>query len=336
METIPATPTRIPRNASPMPHGQSPKHTRKARKKPDLATEGTPKTRSLEKKPGASSSPAAPPGFEGSVRIQKLLAGAGLGSRRDVEQFLVDERVTVNRRVAKLGERADPGLDDIRLDGERLIRERPSYWIVNKPRGVVTTVRDDEGRRTVMDLLPRKIERVFPVGRLDKETSGLLLLTNDGDAAHALLHPSLRNEREYRVNVKGAIDTQAIARLEKGVTLEEGRAAPTRVSGVRFDSDTGTSEFSLTLVEGRKRQIRRSLLILGFPVRRLVRIRMGPLRLGRLPVGEARPLRAEERRALLAHVVMLRSAEEPKKKTGKKPLSGGFQRTVSSRKGTRT
>jgi 23S rRNA pseudouridine2605 synthase len=291
--------------------------------------------RKVQKKQAGQSSLASPVAFEGSVRLQKLLAGAGFGSRRDVEQFLVEERVTVNGRVAKLGERADPGVDDIRLDGERLLRERPSYWILNKPRGVVTTVRDDEGRRTVIDLLPTRIERVFPVGRLDKETSGLLLLTNDGDTAHALLHPSLRNEREYRVNVKGAIDERAIARLEKGVTLEEGRAAPTHVSGVRFDSDTGTSHFSLTLVEGRKRQIRRSLLILGFPVRRLVRIRMGPLRLGRLAVGEARPLRAEERRALLAHVAMLRSGEEPGKKRERKSASRRPQRTANSRKGTR-
>lgn len=274
-------------------------------------------------------------GSTGPVRLQKLLAGAGFGSRRDVEQFMVEQRVTVNGRVANLGDRADPRVDDIRLDGERLLREKPSYWLVNKPRGVVTTVRDDEGRRTVIDLLPRNVGRVFPVGRLDRETSGLLLLTNDGDTAHALLHPSLGNEREYKVNVKGEIDERAIERLQKGVPLEEGRTAPGRVSGVRFDSDSGTSSFSLVLVEGRKRQIRRSLLILGFPVRRLVRVRMGPLRLGRLAVGEARPLRAEERRALLAHVARLRNSDERPRKPMKKPASRRPQRTARSRKGTR-
>jgi 23S rRNA pseudouridine2605 synthase len=241
-----------------------------------------------------------------SVRLQKLLAGAGFGSRRDVEQFIIDQRVTVNGRTVSVGDRADPAVDDIRLDGERLLREKPSYWILNKPRGVVTTVRDDEGRKTVISLLPKNIGRLFPVGRLDRETSGLVLMTNDGDTAHALLHPSLGNEREYRVSVKGHIDAKAVGRLEKGVSLEDGRTSPGRVSNVRFDPDTGNSSFSLILMEGRKRQIRRSLLVLSFPVRRLVRVRMGPLRLGRLAVGQARPLRSEERRSLLAHAVKLR------------------------------
>lgn len=274
-------------------------------------------------------------GSGGSVRLQKLLAGAGFGSRRIVEQFMVEQRVTVNGRVANLGDRADPSVDDIRLDGERLLREKPSYWVINKPRGVITTVRDDEGRRTVLDLLPRNVGRLFPVGRLDRETSGLLLLTNDGDTAHALLHPSLGNEREYKVNVKGEIDERAVGRLQKGVPLEEGRTAPGRVSGIRFDSDSGTSSFSLVLVEGKKRQIRRSLLILGFPVRRLVRVRVGPLRLGRLAVGEARPLRAEERRALLAHVARLKGSDERPRKPIKKPASQRPQRTLRSRKGVR-
>jgi 23S rRNA pseudouridine2605 synthase len=317
-----------------MPHGKSPTHARKAKKKKAASARSTAKT--SPRKRGSAAAPAAGVLFEGSIRLQKLLASAGFGSRRDVEQFIVDERVTVNRRVAKIGDRADPGVDEIRVDGERLQRERPSYWIVNKPRGVVTTVRDDEGRRTVIDLLPKKIERVFPVGRLDRETSGLLLLTNDGDTAHALLHPSLGNEREYKVNVKREIDARTIERLEKGVQLEDGRSAPTRVRGLRFDSDSGTSSFSLTLVEGRKRQIRRTLLVLGFPVRRLVRVRMGPLRLGRLAVGEARPLRAEERRGLLAHVSMLRDPDRPASKaSGKSRAARGRQRAASSRKGTR-
>ncbi|MEM9176349.1 MAG: pseudouridine synthase [Myxococcota bacterium] len=245
----------------------------------------------------------------GAQRLQKLLASAGFGSRRDVERFLVEERVTVNGRVASLGDKADPLVDEIRVDGERLAREKPAYWIVNKPRGVITTVRDDEGRRTVMSLLPPKVERLFPVGRLDLETSGLLLMTNDGDLAHALLHPSLGNEREYRVNVKGELDAKAIARLERGVSLDEGKTAKAQVEDVRYDADSHTTSLSLTLVEGKKRQIRRSLLVLGFPVRRLVRVRMGPLRIGRLPVGEARPLRPEERRTLLEHVRRLRAGE---------------------------
>ena len=318
-----------------MPHGKSPKHQRKARKTTEAPTRMTSKAGVRKKTRTASAGGGGAVGPPGSVRLQKLLASAGFGSRRDVEQFMVEERVTVNGRVANLGDRADPSVDDIRLDGERLLREKPAYWIVNKPRGVITTVRDDEGRRTVIDLLPRNVGRLFPVGRLDRESSGLLLLTNDGDTTHALLHPSLGNEREYKVNVKGEIDERAIGRLQKGVPLEDGRTAPGRVSAVRFDSDSGTSTFLLVLGEGRKRQIRRSLLILGFPVRRLVRIRMGPLRLGRLAVGEARPLRAEERRTLLAHVAKLRAGSEGSRKPRKKRAAHRPQRGVSSKKGTR-
>jgi 23S rRNA pseudouridine2605 synthase len=332
--TIPTT--SAARIINTMAHGKSPKHTRKARKKASSPSRAKAKAKGLGAKRAAASSREQPAALlERSVRIQKLLAAAGFGSRRDVEQFIVDQRVTVNGRVAKLGDSADPAVDKIRLDGERLLREKPSYWILNKPRGVVTTVRDDEGRKTVIDLLPRKIERLFPVGRLDRETSGLLLMTNDGDTAHALLHPSLGNEREYRVNVKGRIDAKAVGRLEKGVSLEEGRTSPGRVSAVRFDTDSGNSSFTLVLMEGRKRQIRRSLLILGFPVRRLVRVRMGSLRLGRLPVGQARPLRAEERRALLAHVAKLREGASPSKKRGGRAKPQAAQRTASSKKGVR-
>lgn len=329
-----------------MPHGKSPRHVRKksgrvAPARTRGAAEGA--RPSEESQPGAGrgeahAAPTVGRRTESPVRLQKLLAAAGFGSRRDVEQYLVDERVTVNGRTARLGDRADPAVDEIRVDGERLNPERPEYWIVHKPRGVVTTVRDEAGRRTVMSLLPRSTGRLFPVGRLDRETTGLLLMTNDGDAAHVLLHPSLGNEREYRVSVKGELDKRAVTRLEKGVALEEGRTAPARLAGLRFDPDLGTSTFSLTLVEGRKRQIRRSLLILGFPVRRLVRVRMGPLRLGRLGVGEARPLRAEERRALMEHVERLRGASDATGRTrsgqGSAQKSGSpGQRAARSRKG---
>lgn len=304
-----------------MAHGKSPRHARRPKKasakRPARKSAARKAVDDAEEVPdappkrarGGAKSPAIASGG-GPVRLQKLLAAAGFGSRRDVEQFLLEERVTVNGQVAGLGDKADPLADQIRVDGERLARERPAYWIVNKPRGVITTVRDNEGRRTVMDLMPRSVGRVFPVGRLDLDTTGLLLMTNDGDTAHVLLHPSLGNEREYRVNVKGSLDRKAIGRLEKGVSLEEGRTAGARVSEVRYDPESATTSLTLTLVEGKKRQIRRSLLLLGFPVRRLARVRMGPLRIGRLAVGEARPLRSEERRALLEHVRKLRSGEQ--------------------------
>lgn len=314
-----------------MAHGQSPRHVRKAKPKvPARPTRETiakpapiPTPVKLERRLESTGEP---------VRLQRLLAGAGFGSRREVEALVSEGRVTVNGEIAELGGRARPGVDDIRLDGERVLSDRPVYWIVNKPRGVVTTVRDDSGRRTVLDLLPRKLGRVFPVGRLDVETQGLLLLTNDGETAFAMLHPSLGSEREYRVNVKGEIDAKAIARLEKGVNLEEGRTAPGRVRDVRVDPKTHTSTFTLTLIEGRNRQIRRSLLILGFPVRRLVRERVGPLRLGGLAIGEARPLDAEERTALLAHVARLKSAErEPRRATARKPRLGIQKSKLSGR-----
>lgn len=295
---------------------KSPRHTRKPKKARAPAPSARAKA-AARKKTGVSvasldSAPAAAiPGFDRSIRLQKLLASAGFGSRRDVEQYVTEERVTVNGRTATLGEKADPTVDDIRFDGERIANQRPAYWIVNKPRGVVTTMRDDGGRRTVVSLVPTNAGRLFPVGRLDKETSGLLLMTNDGDVTHALLHPSHGNEREYRVNVKGLLDAKGIKSLERGVTLEEGRTASVRVEDVRHDPESGTSSLSLTLVEGKKRQIRRSLLVLGFPVRRLVRVRMGPLRLGRLAVGEARALRSDERQALLEHVRRLRAGETP-------------------------
>lgn len=338
-----------------MAHGKSPTHKRRAKKKgaakprSRAAKDDTPSARSDASTKATRDSDATRPekgartrrprpdsALGGPQRLQKLLAAAGFGSRRDMEQFLVDGRVTVNGQTAGLGDRADPAVDEIRVDGEKLAKERPVYWLMNKPRGVLTTVRDDEGRRTVMDLLPRAVGRIFPVGRLDKETTGLLLMTNDGDTAHVLLHPSLGNEREYRVSVKGQLDAKAVSRLEKGVALEEGRTAPGRVSGLRYDSENEQSNFLLTLVEGRKRQIRRSLLILGFPVRRLARVRMGPLKLGRLAVGEARPLRSEERRELLAHVARLRGDAD---RAGPAPRRRGpkkvGQRSASAKKGAR-
>lgn len=306
-----------------MPHGRSPRHVRKAKPKAP-ARRSAPAPDMREARPLESS--AEP------LRLQRLLASAGFGSRREVEALIAEGRVTVNGAVAGLGDRARPASDDIRLDGERVLAERPVYWIVNKPQGVVTTVRDESGRRTVLDLLPPRVGRVFPVGRLDVETTGLLLLTNDGETAYAMLHPSLGNEREYRVSVKGAIDAKAIARLEKGIRLEEGRTAPGRVKDVRIDPKAGTSSFSLTLIEGRNRQIRRSLLVLGFPVRRLVRERMGPLRLGSLAVGEARPLTPDERRQLLAHVARLQRGEG-KPARPRRPRPARPQRTASARKG---
>jgi 23S rRNA pseudouridine2605 synthase len=249
---------------------------------------------------GARSAPAgALPA--GRSRLQKLLAATGIGSRRSCETLIRDGRVSVNGAVAQLGDSADPALDAVALDGEALRFAKPSYWILNKPKGVLTTLRDPEGRQTVAHLLPRGMERVFPVGRLDADTEGLVLLTNDGAVAQALLHPSLGSEREYDVVVRGELGDKALRRLERGVRLDDGVTAPARVTKLRADPDAGVTRLCLVLREGRRRQIRRSLLVVGHPVKRLVRVRLGPLRLGRLARGKARPLRGEEVAALRKH-----------------------------------
>jgi len=233
-----------------------------------------------------------------SVRLQKILAAAGVASRRRAEDLLREGRVSVNGRVAALGESADPDRDVVDVDGAPVEREPLAYWVVHKPRGVLTTVHDPEGRPTVLDLLPARGTRLFPVGRLDRNTEGLVLLTNDGRIAQTLLHPSHEVEREYRVTVSGRIAATSLERLAEGVMLEDGLTAPAQVGRATWRPASGTSRFTLTLIEGRKRQIRRALESLGHPVVALLRVRMGPLHLGNLPIGAARPLSPHERRSL--------------------------------------
>lgn len=235
------------------------------------------------------------------MRLQKLLAEAGVASRRKAEELIRAGRVCVNGVTASLGASADPESDEISLDGRPVVARRRVYWVLHKPRGVVTSTRDPEGRPTVLDLLPAETlgERLFPVGRLDLDSEGLLLLTNDGDVAQAMLHPSLGCEKEYRVTVRGRLSPATKRMLAAGIELDDGPMAPCRVGPVRYDPRTDASRFNLTLREGRKRQIRRALARCGHPVLRLIRIRMGPLRLGRLQPRQARALRAGERRVLL-------------------------------------
>jgi len=232
------------------------------------------------------------------VRLQRIIASAGLTSRRGAEKLLRAGRVTVNDRPASLGESADPDRDVVAVDGKPLHSDQPLYWMVNKPRGVLTTARDTHGRAIVTDLLPADLPRLFPVGRLDRDTEGLVLLTNDGDLAHVLLHPKFGSEREYRVTVRGRIDERALRRLSRGIRLDDGVTAPAKVGRCHHASARDESEFTLTLIEGRKRQIRRSLSALRHPVVALVRVRMGPLRLGSLAAGAARCLTPAEIRAL--------------------------------------
>ena len=227
-------------------------------------------------------------------RLQKVLAAAGLGSRRACEILIEEERVTVNGDVAVLGRRVDPETDRIEVDGVR-VPTRPGLvtYLLNKPRGVVTTASDPQGRPTVVELVPSE-PRVFPVGRLDTDTEGLLLLTNDGDLAHRLTHPSFGVEKEYLAQVEGSPSPAALRRLREGVELEDGRTAPAKATLV------APGVIGLVIHEGRNRQVRRMCEAVGHPVGRLVRTRIGPLAERRLKPGAWRVLDLEEVRALEA------------------------------------
>ena len=230
-----------------------------------------------------------------------MIAAAGIASRRGAEDLLRAGRVWVNGETAAVGDSVDTERDIVSVDGRPIHAEPRAYWLVHKPRGVLTTVRDTHGRRTVLDLLPDRSLRLFPVGRLDLDTEGLVLLTNDGELAHVLLHPSFGTEREYEVVVRGRISRETLRRLAAGVTLEDGPTAPATVANLRYRAEFDTSVFRLILIEGKKRQIRRALAFLGHPVTGLLRVRMGSLHLGTLAAGEARPLDDEEVSALAAH-----------------------------------
>jgi 23S rRNA pseudouridine2605 synthase len=229
-------------------------------------------------------------------RLQKVLARAGLGSRRASEELIAAGRVTVNGEVAVLGRRVDPDRDAVAVDGVPIAtRAGLVYYLLNKPARVVTTADDPEGRRTVLDLVPSE-PRVFPVGRLDWETEGLLILTNDGDLTQRLTHPSHGVEKEYLAEVDGVPSRGALRRLREGVDLDDGPTAPAHVQLVQDRGDHAA--LSIVVHEGRNRQVRRMCDAIGHPVRRLVRTRIGPVTDRRLAPGTWRELRPSEVRAL--------------------------------------
>lgn len=226
---------------------------------------------------------------QAGVRLQKFLAQAGVASRRSSEQLIVDGHVTINGRLAtELGVRVDPDRDDVRVDGRRIRPAARQWFALHKPRGFISTRSDPEGRRTLYELVPPPMRRLFYVGRLDYDSEGLVLLTNDGDTAHRLLHPRYGVEREYDVLLDRAIDDDALQQLRRGVTLEDGRA---RAHSARRK---GGNRVVLTLREGRKREVRRMFSELGYDVQRLRRVRYGPIRLDDLPTGEWRALEPRE------------------------------------------
>jgi len=229
-------------------------------------------------------------------RLQKVLARAGLGSRRVCEEFIADGRVSVNGEVAQLGRRVRIDHDSVALDGVPVIvRDDLVYYLLNKPTGYVSTASDPEGRPTVVELVP-ETPRVFPVGRLDYDTEGLLLLTNDGDLTQLLTHPSFGVVKTYLAEVEGDPSPAAVRALREGVELDDGRTAPARVNVVQRRD--GTAAVELGIHEGRNRQVRRMCEAVGHPVVRLVRTRIGPLRDGSLKPGAWRALTLAEVRRL--------------------------------------
>jgi len=228
------------------------------------------------------------------LRLNKALSGAGLGSRRAVEELVRAGRVSVAGEVVQdLGRRVDPVHDRVEVDGSRVVLdERRRYWLLNKPAGVVSTAADPEGRPTVVGMVPEQ-PRVFPVGRLDRDTEGLLLLTNDGPLAYRLTHARYGIEKRYLAEVE-RLPADAPGRLRQGVELDDGFARPVRVRVVAGSGRRRMIE--VVLVEGRNREVRRLLEAVGAPVRRLVRTAVGPIRLTGLAPGEFRPLRPEELR----------------------------------------
>lgn len=226
-------------------------------------------------------------------RLQRALARIGIASRRKAEEIIREGRVTVNGETATLGMKADPVRDRIMIDGKLLAAPEPRvYFVFNKPRGVVTSLSDPEGRRTVRDFLKGITYRVFPVGRLDYDSEGLLFISNDGDFAQSILHPSRKIPKIYEVKVKGVIGDEHLERVRRGVRLEDGLTMPAEARILRHTD--ANSWIEVTIYEGRRRQIRRMLETIGHPVLRLRRIAVDGVTLRGLKPGQLRFLTAEE------------------------------------------
>ncbi|UPL17310.1 pseudouridine synthase [Microbacterium aurugineum] len=241
-------------------------------------------------------------GFEGApegVRLQKVLAGAGVASRRVVEQYITEGRIRVNGVVVtELGRRIDPERDLVDVDGTAVqLDVSKRYVMLNKPTGVVSSMKDENGRPDLRRFTEQFEERLYNVGRLDAETSGLLILTNDGALAHVLAHPSFGVTKVYIAKVEGTVLPQTISKLTKGIELEDGPIAADKAR--LLDTSRGSSLVELTLHSGRNRIVRRMLAAVGHPVTELVRRQFGPLHLGTLPAGNTRELTKIELGALL-------------------------------------
>ncbi|MBI5193763.1 MAG: rRNA pseudouridine synthase [Nitrospirae bacterium] len=231
-------------------------------------------------------------------RLQKIIANSGAASRRKAEELIVDGLVTVNGNVVReLGTKADPEKDAIKVSG-KLIRlpERHTYIVLNKPQGYITSMNDPEGRPIVTELLKGVKARVFPVGRLDYDTEGLLIMTDDGDLAHSLMHPSHEIAKTYLVKIKGYLEDKEMEKLETGVKLEDGLTSPAVVR--KLKKADANSWIELTIHEGRYHQVKRMMEKVGHQVIKLIRVRYGFIELGNLPPGTFRYMTAEEVKSL--------------------------------------
>ncbi|MFQ5455562.1 MAG: pseudouridine synthase [Nitrospirota bacterium] len=227
-------------------------------------------------------------------RLQKIISRAGITSRRQAEELIKTGRVAVNGKIiTKLGTKGDTRKDVIRIDGRTINVNQPlTYLILNKPKGYITSLKDPEGRPTVLDLLKRVNIRVYPVGRLDFETEGLLILTNDGDLANGLMHPRNEVRKVYLAKIKGVITDKEIKRIERGIMIETGKTAPCRIK--KRSIALKNSWIEITIHEGKNREIRRMMETIGHPVLKLNRVRYGLLTLGDMRIGEYRFLKPDE------------------------------------------
>lgn len=228
-------------------------------------------------------------------RLQKVISQAGIASRRESEELIKAGRVKVNGVVVtELGTKVEPTRDKVAVDNKPIRTEKPVYILLNKPRGIVTTLHDPEGRKTVASLLPDISERIYPVGRLDYNTEGLLLMTNDGELTHALTHPSHEIEKTYRAKVLGRPPEEKLDRLRAGIKLEDGLTAPAKVNAVEYDREKDLSTVEIVITEGRNRQVRRMFEAIGHPVRQLKRVKFAFLTLVGVRRGAYRHLEADE------------------------------------------
>lgn len=270
------------------------------------------------------------------VRLQKMIAGTGLSSRRKAEELIAAGRVTVNGKVvSELGTKVDPERDHVKVDGRHLTGAQPFvYLLLNKPKNVMSTLNDPGGRPTVKDFLHGVSVRVFPVGRLDFDSEGLMLLTNNGDLAQALLHPRYHVPKTYLIKVKGVLTDDEISQLQAGIKLEDGMTGPAIVKKVK--KAQANSWLEITIREGRKHQVKRMLEAVGHVVIKLMRVRMGPLQLGDLGSGEFRFLTDREANALRElveeRVELAKSGEVPNARRQRPKRREGWAKPAGPKK----